>query len=75
MPAPHHSVFTGQLPFLTPNQQHQSTEGKITTSESIANTVLCRQVQILSLIYETGEERTYKSIWSKFKKNLDLCDN
>jgi len=28
MPAPHHSVFTGCMPFLSPNQQHQSTEGK-----------------------------------------------
>jgi len=28
MPTPHHSVFTGQMPFLPPNQQHQSTEGK-----------------------------------------------
>jgi len=27
MPAPHHSVFTGRMPFLLPNQQHQSTEG------------------------------------------------
>ena len=27
IPAPHHSVFTGQLPFLPPNQEHQSTEG------------------------------------------------
>jgi len=26
-PAPHHSVFTGWTPFLTPNQQRQSTEG------------------------------------------------
>jgi len=26
-PAPHHSVFTGQMPFLPPNQQRQSTEG------------------------------------------------
>jgi len=26
-PAPHHSVFTGQMPFLPPNQQLQSTEG------------------------------------------------
>ena len=25
-PAPHHSVFTGRMPFLPPNQQHQSTE-------------------------------------------------
>ena len=30
--APHHSVFTGRVPFLPPNQQRQSTEGKLTTS-------------------------------------------
>ena len=29
-PAPHHFVFTGQMPFLPPNQQRQSTEGKLT---------------------------------------------
>jgi len=27
MPVPYHSVFTGRMPFLPPNQQHQSTEG------------------------------------------------
>jgi len=27
MPVPHHSVFTGRMPFLLPNQQRQSTEG------------------------------------------------
>ena len=26
-PAPHHSVFTGHMPFLPPNQQCQTTEG------------------------------------------------
>ena len=26
-PVPHHSVFTGRIPFLPPNQQRQSTEG------------------------------------------------
>ena len=26
-PAPHHSVFTGRMPFLPPNQQRQSPEG------------------------------------------------
>jgi len=26
-PAPHHSVFTGRVSFLPPNQQRQSTEG------------------------------------------------
>ena len=29
-PAPHHSVFTGRMPFLPPNQQRQSTEGNVT---------------------------------------------
>jgi len=29
MPASHHSVFTGWMPFLPPNQQHQSTERKL----------------------------------------------
>jgi len=28
MPTPHHSVFTDWMPFLPPNQQHQSTGGK-----------------------------------------------
>jgi len=27
VPAPHHSIFTGQRPFLPPKQQCQSTEG------------------------------------------------
>jgi len=26
-PTPHHSMFTGQMLFLMPNQQYQSTEG------------------------------------------------
>jgi len=30
-PVPHHSVFTGQMPVLPLNQQHQSTEASITT--------------------------------------------
>jgi len=29
-PAPQHSVFTGRMPFLPPNQQRQSTEGNCT---------------------------------------------
>ena len=30
-PAPHHTVFTGRMPFLPPNQQRQSTEGTFFT--------------------------------------------
>jgi len=32
MPAPHHSFFTGWMPFLLPNQQHQSIEGRSTAN-------------------------------------------
>ena len=32
-PAPHHSVFTGRMPFLPPNQQRQSTEGTKTLKQ------------------------------------------
>jgi len=28
MPAPHHSVFTGRMAFLLPNQPHQNSEGQ-----------------------------------------------
>jgi len=28
-PTPHHSIFTGRVLFLTPNQQRQSTDGKL----------------------------------------------
>jgi len=28
-PLPHHPVFTGWMPFLPPNQQHQSTESQL----------------------------------------------
>jgi len=27
LPAAHHTIFTGQVSFLSPNQQRQSTEG------------------------------------------------
>jgi len=33
-PVPHHSVFTGRMPFLSPNQQRQSTEGIISSTKS-----------------------------------------
>jgi len=33
-PAPHHSVFTGRMPFLPPNQQRQSTEGSLKAKTS-----------------------------------------
>ena len=43
MPAPHHSVFTGRMPFLPPNQQRQSTEGIswVTEKNLTITSVLC----------------------------------
>ena len=38
-PAPHHSVFTGRMPFLPPNQQRQSTEGKQSQNNNIQFTI------------------------------------
>jgi len=37
MPAAHHSVFTGQMPFLPPSQQHQSTEVESHTDAKCLN--------------------------------------
>jgi len=40
MPAPHHSVFTGRMPFLPPNQQRQSTEGWISDMHHRCNLLI-----------------------------------
>ena len=34
-PVPHHSVFTGRMPFLPPSQQRQITEGKCQSTEGM----------------------------------------
>jgi len=39
MPTPHHSVFTGHMPFLPTNQQHQSTEGKYLLKRTILENI------------------------------------
>jgi len=45
MPVPHHSVFTGWMPFLPLIQQHQSTEGIIIKQQSrLIFTGCCKQV-------------------------------
>jgi len=36
-PVPHHSLFTGWMPFLLPNQQCQSTEGRPESWQSLSN--------------------------------------
>ena len=45
MPAPHHSVFTGRIPFMPPNQQRQSTEGW-KKAETTAMVTIARRPQV-----------------------------
>ena len=70
-PVPHHSVFTGRMPFLLPNQQHQSTEGTVV----VVGRKPCNQLQKGSMAkhlvpvtqYEVADDRplllphTYRS--------------
>ena len=53
MPAPHHSVFTGRMPFLLPNQQRQSTEGMTENNWNKYNVVFvfsdCRRKMMFTL--------------------------
>ena len=46
-PAPHHSVFTGRMPFLQPNQQRRSTEG--TKQYCVSVTVSGETCRLLSM--------------------------
>ena len=63
MPAPHQSVFTGRMPFLTPSQQHQSTEGrlKLWSEMELSSCVLFFYI-VCALMYDmpTGGFSSYK---------------
>jgi len=52
-PVPHHSVFTGRMPFQPPNQQHQSTE------------VVIALVIVLKIIHSRNRD-TQPRAWSEF---------
>ena len=52
-PVPHHSVFTGRMPFLPPNQQRQSTEGTCICT-AIGNTPGFKQYKFLTSADMTG---------------------
>ena len=60
-PAPHHSVFTGRMPFLPPNQQCQSTEG---TQSTVS-------VQLLTLT-ASSSERLLTVRWSSLRPSVCL---
>ena len=56
MPVPHHSFFTGRMPFLPPNQQRQSTEGVylliiFNIGNSVTQKILYQQVSNIAKKY------------------------
>jgi len=56
-PAPHHSVFTGQMPLiLPPNQQRQSTEGMATgvSANCVIRILTLNSLPILLTILKTA---------------------
>jgi len=48
-PTPHHSVFTGRVLFLTPNEQYQSTEGNWKTNRKYTCGHRSLQTRLLQL--------------------------
>ena len=44
-PTPHHSMFTGRMLFLTPNQQHQSTEDHSSDCREITQRTYWKQLK------------------------------
>jgi len=65
MPASHHSVFfTGRMPFLPWNQQHQTTEGK--------NHKNGHKNLISSEILKTSDLSTHKSTASCFPDSVKI---
>jgi len=54
MPVPHHWAFTGRMPFLPPNQQRQSTEGKCLMPQGITKEFYIRGLQLNNDCWMTG---------------------
>jgi len=87
MPAPHCSVFTGRMPFLSPNQQRQSTEGLSVSCDRNRQTVgyqlstpksrsQCRNVMKVkenstSLLEDTNS-KSYLNDDEQFVESIDL---
>ena len=73
MSAPHHSVFTGWMPFLPPNQQRQSTEGNMLTSIMTIKRWLLFSVALLALTSNTDEQWTFYC--NQYRDIFNSCNN
>jgi len=58
MQHPTTQFFTGRMPFLTPNQQSQSTEGNwlSTTKSAIINIIIIIIIIIISIVYYAKQQ-------------------
>ena len=64
MPVPHQSVFTGQMPLLPPNQQHQSTEGtQIEKRKNLQNFNKLKQEHDVSNKWPASLARSWSTSW------------
>ena len=84
MPAPYHSVFTGQMPFLPPNQQRQRTEGSETETEhsetsSTRRNKRCKYVHMLTCTWvgTWAPRGRGKCLWAarSCQSEAGLCDH
>jgi len=70
-PAPHHSVFfTGRMPFLSPNQQRQSTEGRQYTKINSLHITITTSTMFTTTF--TVSRTTWVSQYQKGKTSPDL---
>ena len=58
MPATHHSVFTGRMTFLPPNQQRQSSQNKGFQSTEWIISVTSRQIQFINVQSQSEADST-----------------
>jgi len=59
MPATHHSVFTGRMPFLSPNQQHQTLKAKLVSKKCLKITkvgLFKKRLMIVLFHMRAGED-------------------
>jgi len=76
MPAPHRSVFTGRMPFLPPNQQRQSPEGKSTEGKCNIMTTSAKYHKVKKLqIIESNHHHYYYYYMNDRKTLFHLCIN
>jgi len=71
MPVPHHSVFTGWMPFMPPNQRRQSTEGNKPKSkenlkhQSTLRTVhMCVRVSLCTTVVQNASQNSSDNLLS-----------